>query len=1246
MKKLILLAAFAIALGVSGHAQIQKIFDFEFNNDLQDPAFYEQPVEDGTYIYGMTEYGGAHNSGGIYRVKPDGTDFLKLHDFYESSLTNGSRPQGGLTLVGSVLYGMTTEGGVNNDGCIFKINTDGSGFAVLHNFEYATSGGNPKGTLTLTGGMLYGTANEGGTAYYGTLFRLDTDGSDFEVLYNFDLTSGSRPFGRVTPDGNLLYGTLSEGAGESSTGCLYKFDLSDNTFTVLHVFEYLTGATPYGSVTKVGNYLYGTASNGSYPSDGGVIFKFNLVNSAYNVVNGFSGDYGKPVGDMVQSGSKLYFIAKGSVYVSSYVCELDINTEIVTRLLDLENQTYGANHSQTNGSVLVIGNLLYVTGSGGPSGHGYMFSISKTGSEFIKRLIFRGTANGRFPEGNLIALGGYFYGMTPEGGTGEQGCIFRINQDGTGYTKLFDFNGINGRKPYGSLLYNEGALYGTASEGGDNGYGCVFRINPDGSGYTILHHFSEFEGNSPRGNLILSDGILYGTTNYGYSLITGTLFKINTDGTGFETLHSFNYDTDGGYPIGSLIKSGNKLFGMTPSGGLDQKGTIFSFDLAGSTFTVLHHFSGNEGKYPYGSLLLSGTSLYGMTSEGGMKFGGTLFSIETNGNAYTELVQFDNSASVPRGSLILNDGSLYGLTYYGGDNYSGAVFSYSIAQHLFTPLASFTGNNGLTPYGDLIMVGEDFYGMARNGGSNDRGVLFKYTTPIEWIGTLSNLWSEGDNWSRGSIPASAQDVVIPSSPANQPHVDLGVVSPAQCNKLTIEPGATVTIDPGKALTVIGNLINQAGNNGIVLESNASGTGSLIHNTSFVNATIKRYITGDADLTKFKYHLVSVPLADQDLTASVFNGSYLFEFDPGLQNWIGVGNDPQTPLYSNKGYMIYYPASSTTYNFAGLLHNGGLGYDLSQNANRYLLIPNPYPSAIDWDSPVCYKYELNDATWIWNPETGNYAAYGSQAGTNGGSRYIPQGQSFFVRATGNFSYFSMENTARVHNSQAFYKTPAITSNQLRIKAICNNYSDEALVRFTPEGLSGLDMSDVSKLTGNGDAPQLSTLVEGEKISINTLPELSGSVTIPVNFETSFSGQITLNFSQQESFPDLVPLYFVDETNSETINLRDQASYTFNYNPGDNSERFKLLIGGTTGIDDQIKNTGNIWIAEGSVFIHSPGATGENARLEIFNPEGRKTTDRSIVLNELTVVPVTASGMAIVRVTTAKESQVCKGIFNNR
>jgi uncharacterized repeat protein (TIGR03803 family) len=1248
MRNLLLIAVISFLNAWPAMAQVQNLFSFGYDNDLQDPAYHEQLVEDGTYIYGMTEYGGTNGSGGVYRVKPDGTDYEKLHDFDWEDPQNGSHPVGGLLLDGNVLYGMTREGGTNNDGCIFRINTNGTGFTILHNFDYATTGSDPKGTLILHNGLLYGTAHEGGTPpetpdeHYGTLFRLNTDGSGFTVLYNFQYATGGNPLGKLTPDGNVLYGTLSYG-GPDSQGSLYKFDLSNSTFTVLHDFSYATGASPRGSVTRTGDYLYGTAVYGNYPNSAGVVYRYNINTDIYEVLHGFEGDYGKPTGDMVPSGDKLYFMCEGSGYVSGYVCALDINTNEVTQLISLEHETYQANHSRTGGSVLVMGNLLYVTVSGGPSQHGFMFSITKTGQDFTKRLIFRGTTDGRFPEGNLVAQGGYFYGMTPEGGAEEQGCIFRINQDGSGYTKLFDFDGSNGRKPFGSLLYYNGSFYGTASEGGDYGYGIVFTINPDGSGYNILHHFNESDGSTPMDNLMVEAGVLYGTTRTGEYNSDGTLFRLNTDGTGFATLVDFDYEITGGYPEGSLVKSGNKLFGMTMYGGTAYKGTIFSYDLNASDFTILHHFTGSDGSFPGGSLTLSGTKLYGMTSEGGDENGGVLFSIETNGNNYSVIRHFDNTARGPQGSVILSEGILYGLTKYGGGNDSGAAFSYDIAEDTFTVLGSFTGTNGTYPYGDPIRIGEDLYGMARDGGIIGLGNLFRYSSPQQWTGVSSTAWSDETNWSKGEVPSGGQDVVIPAAPANQPHVDLSPASPAQVNNLTIQAGASVTIDPGKALTVNGTLLNEAGNSGLILQSSASGTASLIHNTDFVNGTVKRYITGDADLTQLKYHLVSIPLAEENLTASLFNGSYLFEFDVEAQDWSGMGSDPETPVYNYQGYMIYYPAASTTYTFAGKLQNGSIGFSLDQLTNDYQLIPNPYPSAVDWDSPVLNKNALYDAIWIWNPQAGNYAAYGSEAGTNGGSRYIPQGQSFFVRASDTYSSVSLGNAARVHNNQSFYKDETLTTNQLRIKASGNGYSDEAIVRFTSDGLSGQDGRDVAKLTGNTEAPQLSTLADGHQLSINTLPEHAGSVSVPLNFDTEFSGQITFHFSELESFPSTLNLALLDEVAGKTINLRETPVYTFSHQAGERSDRFRLLFGEATGISNPGESQARMWMSNSEVFIHAPELSGVQARLEIYGSNGQKTEEQSLVLSELTTVKVITRGMVVARVTTSVGTMVCKGIL---
>ncbi len=51
---------------------------------------------------------------------------------------------------------MTSGGGLYNLGAIFKINSDGSGFEKLFDFDGKTSGSHPYGSLILAGDSLYG----------------------------------------------------------------------------------------------------------------------------------------------------------------------------------------------------------------------------------------------------------------------------------------------------------------------------------------------------------------------------------------------------------------------------------------------------------------------------------------------------------------------------------------------------------------------------------------------------------------------------------------------------------------------------------------------------------------------------------------------------------------------------------------------------------------------------------------------------------------------------------------------------------------------------------------------------------------------------------------------------------------------------------------------------------------------------------------------------------------------------------
>ncbi len=113
-------------------------------------------------LYGMTSRGGANDLGVIYQMNSDGTGYTKLFDF---SNTTGGIPTGNLIQGNDgLLYGTTSTYGAGGYGNIFKINSNGSGFAKLHDFNRnGLEGGNPKGgLLQASDGMLYGMTSGGG----------------------------------------------------------------------------------------------------------------------------------------------------------------------------------------------------------------------------------------------------------------------------------------------------------------------------------------------------------------------------------------------------------------------------------------------------------------------------------------------------------------------------------------------------------------------------------------------------------------------------------------------------------------------------------------------------------------------------------------------------------------------------------------------------------------------------------------------------------------------------------------------------------------------------------------------------------------------------------------------------------------------------------------------------------------------------------------------------------------------------
>jgi uncharacterized repeat protein (TIGR03803 family) len=165
-------------------------------------------VLSGNTLYGTTYLGGSSGAGTVFALNTDGTGFTNLHDFAYGG--DGAHPNGGLIFSGNTLYGTAAYGGSGGYGTVFAINTDGTGYTNLHTFTPTSlqrlygydnfgrqyyvefhmndDGAVPVAGLILAGNTLYGTASGGGLGGNGTVFAVNTDGTGFRTLHNYEQT--------------------------------------------------------------------------------------------------------------------------------------------------------------------------------------------------------------------------------------------------------------------------------------------------------------------------------------------------------------------------------------------------------------------------------------------------------------------------------------------------------------------------------------------------------------------------------------------------------------------------------------------------------------------------------------------------------------------------------------------------------------------------------------------------------------------------------------------------------------------------------------------------------------------------------------------------------------------------------------------------------------------------------------------------------------------------------------------------
>ena len=259
-------------------------------------------------------------------------------------------------------------------------------------------------------------------------------------------------------------------------------------------------------------------------------------------------------------------------------------------------------------------------------------------------------------------------------------------------------------------------------------YALLLPLGASAGKLTTLATFpAHNDGAAPSAALTVLGGVVYGVAGGGTGR-GGTIFKLDPATGQVTTLYNFVGGNDGMGPSSTLTGLNGKLYGTTIGGGQNNRGTVFSFDPATGTETVLYSFPATV-TLPNGALTPFGNLLYGTTTLGGAAGTGSVYSIDPSTGAQTIVYSFGNGPEgvEPTGGVVAYDGALYGLTRAVNDEETGALYRLDPATGQVAALYVFDTQDGPeSSTAGLIVSGGVFYSTTEFGGANSAGIVFAF----------------------------------------------------------------------------------------------------------------------------------------------------------------------------------------------------------------------------------------------------------------------------------------------------------------------------------------------------------------------------------------------------------------------------------------------------------------------------------------------------------------------------------------
>ncbi|MEY2692723.1 MAG: hypothetical protein RIT03_1113, partial [Bacteroidota bacterium] len=449
--------------------------------------------------------------------------------------------------------------------------------------------------------------------------------------------------------------------------------------------------------------------------------------------------------------------------------------------------------------------------------------------------------------------------------------------------------------------------------------------------------------------------------------------------------------------------------------------------------------------------------------------------------------------------------------------------------------------------------------------------------------TNDHSWFTAGNWSCGTIPTATTNVVIPTAKTVSVYYDING-APAYANTIVLEGTAAVTVTTDHSMNVTNKVTVASGAN-FTVQNNAS----LLQTDNVANEgniTVVKTTPSARLLKRYDAVLWSSPVV-QNLRA-ISTGTpdaYFMQHNPQANSWSAVSSPATADFTKGKGFLVRTPSTFPTtatqqwnVTFTGVPNNGDVTLSAGDTGNteKYLLVGNPYPSAISIASFKAGNPNITGVFYFYRKPNGitSISAYGTlaangQFSTNDADNLvgaltpgdvIPSGQGFFVamKSDNNNGNVYFTNAMRVANDHGHFNrvNTNLDSYKLIVKTPVGGNS-QLIMNYDSETTNGYDVGYDAVAFTDGTT-DLSSIMNNEKYRIQSKGDYNIADVIPVQFKTGVAGEHRIKLQDAQGvFAANQMVIIKDNLTGVQHNLTANGDYVFTSATGTFTNRFEVI-----------------------------------------------------------------------------------------